>query len=75
MRGSDLRGATLGQSCLEGADLSDADLRGAFLEEIFGNMDLTDANLMGAQVGIRDLRDAILCNTVMPDGSIRNDHC
>ena len=52
---------------LLGANLSNADLRGVKPEP--GYM-FDEPRLMG-----RGWDDAILCNTIMPDGSIRNDNC
>ena len=78
LRDTDLRNSDLGQSWLDNVDLTNADLRGAFLEEMFGSMDLTNVNMLEARILCvfdGELRDAILCNTIMPDGSIRNDDC
>ena len=63
LRGANLKGAYLSLVNLKGANLSSANLSGAFLG---------DANLLNAS-GAAFLREAIFCNTIMPDGSIRND--
>ena len=41
----------------------------------FNGADLTGANLSGSLIRIDDLRGAVLCNTVMPDGKINNLGC
>ncbi len=68
------------------SDLTGANLSGAIIEETsFKGSNLTHANLMGAkpepEYGSNTLdltgklQDATLCNTIMPDGTIRNDNC
>lgn len=61
LRGSNLRGTDLRKANLFRADLTDADLSGAILKEA----DLTRAKMNGA----------ILCNTIMPDGSVIYSGC
>jgi hypothetical protein len=56
---------------LTGADLTNADLSGAHL----GGAILTGADLTGADLSGADLDGAILCDTTMPDGSVRSDDC
>ena len=51
---------------LESAILSGADLSGA---------DLSGANLKGADLNYANMKDAILCNTTMPDGSVIYSGC
>lgn len=68
-RNRDVRGANLSHSSFAGADLRGADFRGANLSgACFVSADLTGARL-GSSV---NLRKAVFCNTVMPDGT-RND--
>ena len=38
------------------------------------NVDLSEAIIDLELANINTIRGAILCNTTMPDGSIRNDH-
>ncbi|MDG2990781.1 pentapeptide repeat-containing protein [Candidatus Synechococcus calcipolaris G9] len=87
LRNANLRGAnlqrveldmaSLAKADLTGADLTDAyfalsDVAGAnFQAAILTNVDLRGAN--GARTAILD--GARLCNTTLPDGTIRNDHC
>ena len=66
---------------LEGADLEDADLEGAILEgaNLIG-ANLAGANLSAALLKGADLKGArtngsILCNTIMPDGSVIYSGC
>lgn len=66
MRGADLEKTRLGAANLTGADLREANLRKTNLR----NANLTYANLDGV-----DLGRAMFCNTLMPDGFFRNDHC
>ena len=51
---------------LSGANLAYADLNGA---------NLAGADLESARLGRFDLRGAILCNTIMPDGSVIYSGC
>jgi hypothetical protein len=86
LRGADLRaarfnGAFLHGAALAGADLRGADLRGAALTGAdlrgakLAGADLADATLEQARVRPRQLRRASLCNTRLPDRSLRRDHC
>ena len=76
LRAADLRGANLSGADLRRANLGDADLSGAIL----GDADLSSANLWGADLtgadlSWADLTGALICDTSMPDGSVRNDSC
>lgn len=67
LAGADLRGADLSDAYLSLSDISDVDLRGA---------KLTNVNLRNAKgADSADLDGAHLCNTRMPDGGVRDDHC
>ena len=71
LRKANLKGANLTAASLRGADLSDADLREAFLKDAdLSGADLSDAELKGAY-----MNGAILCNTIMPDGSVIYSGC
>jgi hypothetical protein len=70
--GRDLRGANLSKSNLTGAQLARADLRGS---NVSGAC-LVGANLLDAKLGNSvNLGGAILCHTLMPDGSINDRDC
>ena len=56
---------------LEGAFLFAADLRGAYLF----SADLSGANLKDAYLQYAKMNGAILCNTIMPDGSVIYSGC
>lgn len=87
LRGANLQGANLQAAEFDMADLSAANLSEADLTNAYLSLSiLTGANLQGAiltNVDLRyargadsvDLTAAQFCNTVLPDGSIRNDHC
>jgi uncharacterized protein YjbI with pentapeptide repeats len=66
-----LNGALLKNTTFKGADLSRADLRGA----VISHVDFTDANLTGARVDANWNESAVMCRTVMPNGSINNGSC
>jgi hypothetical protein len=67
--GRDFRGANLSKSNFTGAQLPGADFRGANLSRAC----LVGANLLDAKLGASvNLRKAVFCGTLMPDGS-RND--
>ena len=68
---ADLRGANLFAADLSGADLSGADLSKANL----WRAKLNGADLSLADLSLAELSGAFLCNTTIPDGSIRNDDC
>jgi uncharacterized protein YjbI with pentapeptide repeats len=68
LAGADLRGVDFGDDDLSGAVLSGADLRGAK----FDYPDLEFADLSGADLRGVSLKGARLCDTVMPDGKVRN---
>jgi len=61
LRGANLRSAVLLQANLESADLEGANLTGADLE--------------GAEIENAYMHDVVFCETVMPDGNIRDDDC
>lgn len=69
--GADLSRCTLVQSNLSGVCMSLANLSNAYLEEAFGPVDYTEANLTGV-VGLSTYQCRFL-RTTMPDGSIRTD--
>jgi uncharacterized protein YjbI with pentapeptide repeats len=77
LENTDLSGASLCKTKFGGANLSGAIFRGAFIEETeFSNADLSYADLKGAVgIEISYLDGATFCETIMPDGSIRNDNC
>ena len=56
---------------LRGADLKSANLRGSNLL----GADLEGASLQGADLMYADMSGVILCNTVMPDGSVIYSGC
>lgn len=64
LRNIKFNGTNFENSNLSNADLEDAVLKGA---------NLKDANLYQAKITNTDFTDAIFCNTIMPDGSIRNN--
>jgi hypothetical protein len=66
----DVRGADLSGANLTGAQLSEANLQGVDL----GGACLVGANLLAATIdSSTNVKDAIFCHTLMPDGSV-NDH-
>jgi uncharacterized protein YjbI with pentapeptide repeats len=67
----DLTDANLTDANLAGARLMGANLSGANL--IGANLD--GANLSGANLSSSQMRGAILCNTIMPDGSLIYSGC
>lgn len=70
LKQSNLQRADLQDSDLSFTDLTGADLTGANLS----GANLYHANLYGAKVDPKtQLRDAIICEAIMPDGSIH--HC
>jgi uncharacterized protein YjbI with pentapeptide repeats len=77
---ADLRFADFIAFNLTGANFTGADLQNAkfnfaylvnatFTGANLANTDFTDANLTGARVPASSLQMAILCNTVLPDGT------
>ncbi|AFZ09272.1 pentapeptide repeat protein [Oscillatoria nigro-viridis PCC 7112] len=77
--GTILTGANLSDAILDYAelasDLVDVDLREASLEctQLIGT-NLTRANLMGSYFAATGEGRLTFCNTIMPDGTIRNDN-
>jgi uncharacterized protein YjbI with pentapeptide repeats len=71
LRSANLSGANLRSANLTGAYLSGAELNGADLSRA----NLTGADLRGADLSGADLLGAILCNTIMPDGSVIYSGC
>ncbi len=66
---ANLSGANLKNASFNAANFSQADLIGAELgENSFNRVNFTDANLTGAKNV--NLNGAIVCNTIMPDGSV-----
>ncbi len=63
LRAANLTRADLFEASFEGADLRGADLRGA---------NLTDATLIRADLTGADLDGATFCDTLMPDGTVKN---
>ena len=71
LRGSDLYSAVLSNADMSRADLHGADLFGANLS----GADLSGANLKDANLSYAYMNGAILCNTIMPDGSVIYSGC
>lgn len=76
LTGSDLEGANLQGTDLSSADLTGANLRGVILRRAdlssvrsLRGADLTGADLTEANVKESDLEGAILCHTILPNGS------
>jgi uncharacterized protein YjbI with pentapeptide repeats len=68
-----LDGAILECANFENASLIDASLVGSNLNSsTLAGADLTNANLTGAKGGF-GVKDATFCNTILPDGTIRNE--
>lgn len=82
LAGLDLSGSDLAGANLQGTDLSSADLTGANLKAALlrradlssvlslKGADFTGADLTEANIRDKDLNEAILCQTVLPDGSL-----
>ncbi|MEO1761778.1 MAG: pentapeptide repeat-containing protein, partial [Cyanobacteria bacterium J06629_18] len=73
---ADLGLTTLHDSYMAEVNLTGANLSGAFMEQT----GLVRANLTGCRFRRARFMDvgwdeAIFCDTVMPDGSVRNDSC
>jgi len=86
LKGANLEGANLKKAILikvdlRGANLTGANLAGANLWTAYlwkGNLDganLTGANLFNADIRSVRMKNVILCNTTMPDGSIIYRDC
>ncbi|NCJ08388.1 hypothetical protein GS597_18120 [Synechococcales cyanobacterium C] len=87
LRGANLSGANLSGAEFDMTVLTDADLSGADLTDAYFTLSqVSGANLQGAilkNVNLHhagggasvNLEGAQFCNTVLPDGSVRNDHC
>jgi uncharacterized protein YjbI with pentapeptide repeats len=87
LRNANLSGANLQRVELDMASLANADLTGADLTDAYFTLSnvagadfqsaiLTNVDLRGAN-GARDalLEGARFCNTTLPDGTTRDDHC
>ena len=74
---ANLTDADLSGTYLGGANLSGAKLNGANLNKTnLARANLTDSNLEGTNLDkAKNLDEAILCNTTMPDGSLSNRDC
>jgi len=86
LEGIDLSGSNLSNANFAATALCDANLTGACLRDTtfsefllvganLTNVDLSEAIISLDGADIDRISGAILCNTIMPDGSIRNDHC
>jgi uncharacterized protein YjbI with pentapeptide repeats len=86
LEGIDLSGANLSNAHFADSALCNANLTGACLRDTkfyepllvganLTNVDLSESFINLELANIDRIRGAILCNTTMPDGSIRNDHC
>lgn len=74
--GADLSGANLSNTNLQATNLTNADLRGANLKSAqLGIANLKSANLTGANLKHADLDTALLCQTIMFDGTVSNRNC
>lgn len=71
LEGIDLHGKLLKGVNLGGANLRNADLSMTNLEQA----NLGGANLIGANLERAFMNEAILCNTIMPDGHIEYAGC
>ena len=71
LRGANLRNANLSNANLNAAILSGADLSAAVLS----GADLSNANLFEADLSYPTMNGVILCNTIMPDGSVIYSGC
>lgn len=84
LQSADLKGAVLRDANLSGADLTNADLTTASLARTnLSSANLTGAKLDSSKLGLANLKDAqldsasltgaVFYETIMPDGSIRNE--
>jgi len=75
LEGVDLSHAVFGQTTLREANLSHAKLERAILTETsFDKANLSYANFTGAiDFNIRRCKGAIFCETIMPNGTVRNE--
>ena len=79
--GADLTGANLHDSYLPDSNFTKANLTGADLSDtLFGASNFSGANLSGVNftdsiLTGANLQGAILCNTIMPDGSVIYSGC
>ena len=74
--------ADLSEANLTRTDFTGADLSNAYLNDVdLSQSNLTAVKLAGADLtgailnGVKYYRDAIFCNTSMPDGVINNSDC
>lgn len=63
--GANLSKVDLASTDVNGVDFSNADMEG---------INLSDADLSGANLSGANLKDAIYCNTIMPNGSVKAPH-
>jgi uncharacterized protein YjbI with pentapeptide repeats len=86
LEGIDLSGSNLSNANFSESGLCGANLTGAYLRDTkfyepwlvaanLTNIDLSEAIIDFELANIDRISGAILCNTTMPDGSMRNDHC
>lgn len=66
--GAKLKGANLSKVGLSSSDAIGVDLTGANITGI----NLSDADLTGSKLDGADLTDADYCNTIIPDGTVKN---
>ncbi len=71
LESADLRGAEMHGTFFTNAKLRNADLRGANLTK--GSLE--SADLTGAKIDGLVISETYFCDTIMPDGSVRNDDC
>ncbi|MEM9220511.1 MAG: pentapeptide repeat-containing protein [Cyanobacteria bacterium P01_F01_bin.150] len=63
---------------IKNTDLSYTDFRNSVVEDTALRANVSNANFRGATLELpvqSCFREAILCNTILPDGTVRNDHC
>jgi hypothetical protein len=72
LTGANLQGTDLSSADLTGANLKAALLRRADLSSVLSlkGADFTGADLTEANIRDKDLNEAVLCQTVLPDGSL-----
>lgn len=86
LKGANLRGADFTGAKLHGVEFTAADLRDAIMRDAdlsstylyqadLRGADLTRAKFLHVDMDETKLDGAIFCETLMPDGTIRNDYC